>query len=175
MKIVFLTILMIFAFNFCFAQEKVNSCMLQGECWACKISAPDGWVLDQESFSQYGISGLFYEEGKALGGSTPIIYVNSEKLSRDTDASLKRFIKSDLGKYEKKGASVKAVKLEGVTDKRIDCYSIETGRSAELCAYTRFKNVCFLIVLTANTADGISRNISNMEELINNMEYMERN
>ena len=172
-KSVFIIFLMSFFINFCFAQEKSAGGILYGENWACLITPPDGWILDQESFSQYGIYGLFYEEGKTLGGSTPIIYINTSKLDKSSDAAMKKFMKSDLENYEKNGASVKVVKLEGITDKRITCYSIDTGKSAELCAYTRFKDCCFLIVLTANTAGGISGNVSNLEAVINNMKYME--
>lgn len=172
-KSIFIIFLMSFSLTLGFAQEKSVGGILYGENWACLVTPPDGWILDQESFSQYGIYGLFYEDGKTLGGSTPIIYINTTKLDKATDASMKRFIKSDLENYEKKGAAVKIVKLEGIKDKRITCYSIDTGKSAELCAYTRFKDNCFLIVLTANTASGISGNVSNLEVVINNMKYME--
>ncbi|MBR1911094.1 MAG: hypothetical protein IJ828_01930 [Treponema sp.] len=171
----FTGLLMAFVSCFCFAQEQ--GCILYGKNWACMVCAPDGWILDQESFSKYGIYALFYEEGKTLGDSTPIIYVNSTKLDKASDAAMKRFVKSDIESYEKRGAVVKSVPLSGVTDKRIICYSIVTEnsseKSAELCAYTRFKDVCFLIVLTAHTAAGIDGNVSNLESVINNMQYME--
>ena len=69
---------------FMFAQEKLAGGILYGPNWACMVSAPQGWSMDQESLARYGIYGLFYEDGKKFGGNTPIIYINTQKLNDDS-------------------------------------------------------------------------------------------
>ena len=44
----------------------------------------------------------------------------------------------------------------------------------EICAYTRYKNCCFLVILTAHDEESITKNIPNLEFIINHMAYMNK-
>lgn len=166
-------LLTIFLSTLIFAQEVSTGGILYGENWACLVTAPKGWIMDQSSFAQYGIYGLFYEETKKLGGNTPIIYINTTKLSDATDKAMNNYISYDINSYIQRGAEVQEAKLTGIKEKELKTYQIISGNNIELCSYTRYKNCCFLIILTAHTQEDIKSCIPQLKEVINNMNYMD--
>ncbi len=156
-----------------FAQEKLAGGILYGPNWACMVTAPDKWGMDQESFASYGIYGLFYENDKKLGGTTPIIYINTQKLQSDSDKELKKYITSDTNSYKQNGFNVKEYQLKNIKEKSVFAYELSKGNNYEICVYTRYKDCCFLIILTAHDEKSITDNIPNLEFIINNMRYMD--
>ena len=156
-----------------FAQEKLAGGILYGPNWACMVTSPKNWGMDQESFASYGIYGLFYENDKKLGGSTPIIYINTQKLQNDSDKDLQDFIAYDTNSYKQNGYNVKEYQLKNIQEKTVFAYELSKGNNYEICAYTGFKDCCFLIILTAHDEKSITDNISNLEFIINNMNYMD--
>ena len=156
-----------------FAQEKLAGGILYGPNWACMVTAPEKWGMDQESFASYGIHGLFYENDKKLGGTTPIIYINTQKLQNDSDKELKNYITSDTNSYKQNGYNIKEFQLKNIKEKTVFTYEFSKGNNYEICVYTRYKDCCFLIILTAHDEKSITDNISNLEFIINNMNYMD--
>ncbi|MDD6487315.1 MAG: hypothetical protein PUF61_10255 [Spirochaetales bacterium] len=159
---------------FLFAQNKSVGGILYGPNWACMVTAPEGWVMDQERLASYGIYGLFYASDKTFGGNTPIIYINTQKLNDDSDAELEKFISSDINSYKNSGHKVKEYQLKNIEEKKIFAYEFSKGNNYEICAYTRYKNCCFLVVLTAHDEESIKENIPKLEFIINHMMYMEK-
>ena len=157
-----------------FAQEKSAGGILYGPNWACMVSAPQGWSMDQESLAHYGIYGLFYEDGKKFGGNTPIIYINTQKLNDDSDTELEKFIAFDTNSYKNSGHKINEYQLKNIEEKKIFAYKISKENNYEICAYTRYKNCCFLVILTAHDEESITKNISNLEFIINHMAYMDK-
>ena len=167
-------ICMLFLFVGCTSlQGKCAGGILYGENWACLVVPPENWIMDQKSFASYGIYGLFYEKDKTLGGDTPIIYINTSKLNSASNEELKQYISSDTSSYQNNGFSVKAYELKNIKDKQVFTYAFHKGNNFEICAYTRYKDVCFLVILTAHDEELINENISNLETVINNMQYMD--
>lgn len=156
-----------------FSQEKLAGGILYGTNWACMVTAPDKWGMDQESFASYGIYGLFYENDKKLGGNTPIIYINTQKLQKASDKKLKDFINSDINSYKNKGFNIKEYQLKNIQEKTVFAYELSKGNNYEICVYTRNLDTCFLVILTAHDEKSINENISNLEFIINNMKYMD--
>ena len=132
MKKGFISFLFIFFLtSYIFAQDVSTGGILYGENWACLVTAPKGWIMDQSSFAQYGIYGLFYEETKKLGGNTPIIYINTTKLSDATDKAMNNYISYDINSYIQRGAEVQEAKLTGIKEKELKTYQIISGNNNE--------------------------------------------
>lgn len=155
--------------------EKLAGGILYGNNWACMVMAPENWGMDQESFSSYGIYGLFYENDKRLGGTTPIIYINTQQLQNDSDKYLKKYITLDTNSYKQNGYNVKEYQLKNIKEKEVFAYEFSKENNYEICVYTRYKDCCFLIILSAHDEKSIKDNVSNLEFIINNMTYMEKN
>lgn len=174
MKKRFLVVSIFLMLNFIlFAQEKSVGGILYGPNWACMVEAPENWIMDQESFASYGIYGLFYENNKKLGGDTPIIYINTTKLNASSDNELKKYILADTDSYKNNGYKVKEYTLKNIKEKQVFTYEFNQGNNFEICTYTRFKDCCFLIILTAHDEKLITENIPKLEAIINNMKYMD--
>ena len=166
---------LLFAAQAVFAQksEVQTSGILYGQNWACMVTAPKGWLMDQQRLAQYGIYALFYEQGKTFGGDTPIIYINTQKLSADTDEALQAFVQADIANYQKRQATISEVTLPDVTEKTLVCYRLEMGNNLEVVAYTRYKDCGFLAVLTAHDEKTLAANTEKLAEVINAMTYMD--
>jgi len=160
-----------------YSQDQMVGGIIYGNDWAFMVSAPDGWIMDSKSLSQYNIFALFYENGKVLGGSTPIIYINTTVLANNTDDEMKIFISWDLENHNKNNSKIIMLnnKLEGITDTYF-IYNIENTRGQlETIIYRRYKNTCFSIILNAPNESIRKQLFSKMVDIINSMKFMDKN
>ena len=77
------------AFDSGTAQEELGGGILYGANWGCAVSAPSGWIMDQETWAKNNIYALFYEKGKKFGPTIPIVYVRTLQLNAATDAEIR--------------------------------------------------------------------------------------
>ena len=82
---------------------------------------------------------MFYENDKKLGGTTPIIYINTQKLQNDSDKDLKKFITSDTNSYKQNGFNVKEYQLKNIKEKSVFAYELskEIIMKSVFIQYTR--------------------------------------
>jgi hypothetical protein len=169
-------VIVAFAIVNLFSQELLTGGILTGPTWACIVKAPDGWSMDQTSLAKYSIYGLFYENGKKFGGSTPIIYINTQKLNNETDEELSKFIKWDLDNYRSQGAIIqKQEKKYDHFSNQNETYTIDTkNKQYEIVVYTRFKNCAFLIILTTKDPESRDQLHTKLDEVIANIRFIDR-
>lgn len=81
------------------AAEKSSGRMggiMYGENYAFMITAPDGWVLDNEAGKQDGLDAVFYPDGESWQEAETVMYVNTASLDNNKDYStLDQFMKYD--------------------------------------------------------------------------------
>ena len=147
-KIVFLiSVIALLLCDFAYSQEEQKSGILYGPDWACLVTAPTGWIMDQNTWAQNHIYGLFYEQGKQFSSKIPIVYINTQKLNAATDQELQNFIDWDTRNVSKDPRnSVSERKLDLSTDRKVVCYDFNiNNQQFETIAYTRFKDTPFQI------------------------------
>lgn len=156
-----------------FSQEKLAGGILYGDYGACVVKAPENWGMDTQSFAPYGIYGLFYANDKTFGGSTPIIYINTQKLNTATDTELQQYIAWDTNSYKQNGYLVSEYQLKNITEKTVFTYELIQGNNYEICVYTRYKDNCFLVILSAHDEKSLTESVPQLEYIVNTMQYMD--
>jgi hypothetical protein len=159
--------------------EDNKSGIVYGDNWAYIVIAPDGWTMDSNSLFEQGIYGLFYEEGKKLGTqyNTPIIYIVQFPLNTATDDELNKFAESDINNYIANGSKVE--KIDGFyknTSNLYITYNVDLPNGRYECfVFTRYKALCLIIILNANSKQERDKLFPKMIEVINSISFMDKN
>jgi hypothetical protein len=160
-----------------YSQEQMTGGIIYGNDWAFMVSAPDGWIMDSKSLSQYNIFALFYENGKVFGGNTPIIYINTTELANNTDDEMKKYISWDLENHNKNKSKIILLdnKIKDINDIYF-IYNIENARGQfETIIYRKYKNTCFSIILNAPNENIRQQLFSKMIDIVSSMRFMDKN
>jgi hypothetical protein len=171
-------ILIIFLVHGIFPQDN-KSGIIYGDNWAFMAMAPDGWIMDSSTLAQQGIYALFYEEGKKFGSqyNTPIIYIVPFPLNAATDDELKNFAESDINGYIANGSRVERLnKVYENNDALYITYNVDLSNGRYECfVFTRYKNLCLLIISNTDSKNQRDELFPRMEEIINNISFMDKN
>jgi len=176
LKLVLLIGLTFSAFGPVSAQEEFAGGILYGANWGCAVTAPSGWFMDQESWAKNNIYALFYEKGKKLGPTIPIVYVRTSQLNAATDAEMTKYIDWDVSNV-RKGAGNTAVErdLKLSNGSKLRAFDYNYGNAQfETVAYQRYKDTCFLVILASRDKAKFEANIPKLKEVLLSMEFMDK-
>jgi hypothetical protein len=161
------------------AQEAVGG-FLHGQGWMCMIKAPDGWILDNQSWVDSGIQALFYPKNTSIDDTAslpPIIYFNSARLEDPTDEGLKAYVDTDIRLHEERGsATLKERKIEISNFEKYHCLDLEYKNNGqqETIVYLRFLDGVHLVVLTTPAKAPHESFIPQLIEAIGNMNFIQK-
>jgi len=135
-----LLLLTIFGAGNAFAASAANTGgIMYGENYAFMISAPAGWVLDNESGKPDGLDAVFYHEGSSWLNAEMVMYINAASLDNNKDYStLDQFMKYDAENFANarivKGDDIKVGKY-GVAKVKYFSYFSKEHENFEAVAY----------------------------------------
>jgi hypothetical protein len=158
--------------------DEMNSGVLYGDNWACTIQAPNGWILDNQSWIKYGVYAVFYPKGMSLrvtNKKMPIIYFKSAKLKSESNEELKAFVDYDLSNISKdKSIIITERKIKTIYPNVYYCYDIEYTKSGqyETLIYIRYKDGVHLIILTSKDKETRDNNIVNLIKVLEKLTFM---
>ncbi|PKL46390.1 MAG: hypothetical protein CVV42_16515 [Candidatus Riflebacteria bacterium HGW-Riflebacteria-2] len=153
---------------------------LHGQGWMCMIKAPDGWILDNQSWVDSGIYALFYPKGTSIddvASLPPIIYFNSARLENATDEGLKAYVDEDIRLHEERSsATLKERKIEIGNFEKYYCLDLEYKNNGqqETIVYLRFLDGVHLVVLTTPAKAPHENFIPQLIEAISNMNFVQK-
>ena len=164
------------AFGVVSAQEALGGGILYGANWGCLVSAPAGWLMDQETWAKNNIYALFYEKGKKFGPTIPIVYVRTEQLNAATDAEMTKFVEWDLANARQDpNNKVTDRNLKLSPDLKIRAFDYNYGNvQFETVAYRRYKDTCFLVILASRDKTKFESSIPKLKEVILSMKFMDK-
>jgi len=170
-------ILGVFITGSVFSQDTSRGGIIYGDKWAYMVTAPDGWIMDSNTWANRGVFGLFYEEGKKLGSqyNTPIIYIVQFPLSDANDNELSNFAETDIENYVKNGAKIQ--KLDKFINENNTHYIYNVNfknRQYECFVYTRYDKLGLLIIINANNEKQRDELFPVMAEIINSIKIFDK-
>ena len=105
-KFVFLCLI----YSFAMSQEKDSSAMdtgmLYGKNHMFFVTAPDGWVLDNQSAVKQGVHAAFYPKGGSWRNSPVVMYASGFG-KKDTNQTIQEFISDDSLTFVKRDSSIR--------------------------------------------------------------------
>jgi hypothetical protein len=145
------------------------------------ITAPDGWYLDNQSWTSRGVFAVFCPDDTSLVDKTKfppvIIYFNSEKLKANNDSELESYVNWDRDSYKKNSdfeVAERKITLAGT--ETYYCYDYDsTSRSQfETTVYLRFKDTAHLIILVSHDKALRDKTVDKLLTVINSMKFVDR-
>lgn len=166
------------AVTICSHADALTGGILYGPGWGLLVQAPDGWLMDDQSWQSHGIYGLFYEQGKRPEPPNPIIYIASAPLGEGTEESLNAFVDQYVQKVRSDPANtcteLDPIKLKDGTNARLIRFVYSGGKQFEEIAYLRYKDSIHQVILTTRSLPLLLQTEPKLLQVISSIGFMER-
>ena len=151
-----------------------NSGLVYGENFSFWITAPKGWILDNESGKDQGLTVVFYPQGSSWKDSIAVMYANTSVKERPHQ-TLDDYIQGDLEKFktESKNLAVHdSGSLETKDHKRavIRVLSGDAYGNFESIAYIEEPQIFVMLVLTSKDKPNWEKSRGAFNELVKSYE-----
>lgn len=148
--------------------------IIYGKDHAYVLSAPEGWVLDNQSGVSQGVHAVFYPEGGSWSDSKAVMY---SRINDKTDKTLQEVIDNDLSHMSKDSTKFKAVDKETITCSKgakahVKYLSGDKFGSFEAVGYIEEPKKVIIIVLTARDEKNFKDSITAFDELVKSYFWM---
>jgi hypothetical protein len=139
------------------------------------ISAPDGWILDNESGRNQGLFAVLYPKGSTWNNAVGMMY--SKAIRKDSEInSIEAYVKNDLNEFKKEAPKIKVefkneIKLDKNRIAMIFEWSGDEYGNIESSAYIEEKNVIVLITYNCRSMEFYKTNYSKFIETVRSYSF----
>ena len=138
------------------AQSAFDSGIVYGKDHAFAVSAPSGWVLDNESGVSQGLHAVFYPTGSSWREARTVMYANTVHKADSGRGSRDAVIAGDIQDFTGRGRGAAVRDAESLTtaDGKAAILKLFHDRDAgnfEVVAYIDEPNVVVMLVLSARS------------------------
>jgi hypothetical protein len=150
--------------------------LVYGENHAFWVSAPDGWILDNESGSRQGLYAVFYPKGTSWKSSNAVMYVNTS--ARKDKDRLEDFIAGDVEHFKDNGSrSIKITNADPIKTKdnklaQVKLFSGDQWNNNEVAAYIQENKIFVMIVLTSRTESDFHNSFEAFQALVRSYQFL---
>jgi hypothetical protein len=151
--------------------------ILYGSDHAFSLTAPKGWMLDNESGVQQGVHAVFYPKGKTWKNSPVVAYGRSRPRSKGI-STVEDAVKDVVAMFHREGSpNYKATKVKTVTTEtgkkgEIYHFSGDKWGNSEAVAYFVEKKTINYVVMNSREADYFKKALSSFESLAKSYVFM---
>jgi hypothetical protein len=145
------------------AEKAPNAGIVYGQDHSFIISAPKGWVLDNQSGQSDGLQAVFYREGQTWSGASAVLYANVALKSDEATSTLEKTIEKNPTLSVKDGPRLKT--QEGRIPVVKDFGGDRFG-NFERIAYLDESKVVVFLVLSARTKKEFEASLKAFAELV---------
>jgi hypothetical protein len=149
--------------------------IVYGKGHAFAVTAPPGWVLDNQSGVSAGLYVVFYPEGSSWKNARAAMYANTTR--RQAGTSLESFIAEDWQRFKENGADVKvfAAPPEATADNKeaqIRYFSGDKWDNREAVAYIEEDEVFVVLALTSRTPESFNMALPAFRQLVKSYKFL---
>src|SRR6267378_1571664 len=83
--------------------------IIYGGNHAFRLTAPDGWVLDNQSGVSQGLHTVFYKKGETWEKAGVVMYTNTASLEDEAHKTLEQLIKYDIDNFKNNYAGIEVI------------------------------------------------------------------
>jgi len=158
------------------AHEELNSGLVYGVGHAFRLTAPDGWVLDNTSGAEQGLHAVFYPTGSSWSDSPVVMYANTAPRDTVKAESLESFIAGDVDEARVRSPHVRAQRAPDLLTANgkhaaVRIFTGDKWGNSEEVAYIPEHQVFVLLTLTSKTPDAFARSTHAFESLVKSYEF----
>jgi predicted extracellular nuclease len=149
--------------------DKMNSGILYGPNFSYTLSAPRGWILDNESGVSQGLSAVFYPKGSSWSKGQTVAYTRVVK--KNDQQTVSDIINADINGFRAESSALKiedakAIDLGKGKTAIIKYFSGDSHGNYEALAYVDEAKSVVLIVLTARTKQDFDSSLGAFQGLV---------
>ena len=141
-------------------QTPGGSGIVYGKDHAFAITAPDGWVLDNQAGQNSGLPAVFYPVGSSWAKSPIVMYANTASKSPGQE-TVDELIAYDTGQFKAKSPKLAVVELKSIKTKngkaKVLKFSGDQFKNTEAVAYIDSPKAVVMLVLTSRDKAGFKR------------------
>lgn len=172
-----ITLLFLLSGSMLFGQEDMNSGIIYGDNHAFSLTAPAGWVLDNESGVGQGLDAVFFKKGESWEKAEIVMYVNTASLEDEAHKTMEQLIKFDIDNFISNYPGITVTDEKDIVIKKnvIARVKYMLGKSYgnfEAIAYIAAGKTGVMIVLSARTKEGFDDSLIAFEKLVKSYFFM---
>lgn len=174
--------LIIIFFSFCFfanvkAQDSTNTALLYGHNHSYYLTAPIGWIMDNESGREQGMTAVFYPKGSSWADGETVMYTTYINFDSAKNETLNDIISFDSIQFKTASPQLlvrKQKPLQIGKKKRaiIYTYSGDMNGNYETVAYIPEKKGVVMIVISSSNKNGCTNNNKAFEALVRSYKFL---
>jgi len=160
-----------------FGQENMNTGILYGDNFAYSLTAPNGWVLDNESGVKQGLYAVFYKKGGSWNKSDVVMYANTSSLLETSHKTIDQLIKYDLDDFRNNYKDLlitagKDIIINNKLKAKVKYLSGKSYGNYEAIAYIDATKTGVIITMTSRTKKGFDSSLLAFESLVKSYFFM---
>jgi len=152
-------------------KDEMNSGLVYGDNHAFWVTAPKGWVLDNESGVSKGLYAVFYPKGSSWAKSPVVMYANTTSKTKE-QGTLQKMIDGDVAEYRDDLKTKKIVDAQalptGDKDKKavVKHFLGDNQGNYEACAYIDESKIVVFLVISAKSQKEFESSLPAFKELV---------
>jgi hypothetical protein len=152
------------------AQENYRGGIVYGPKAAFNISAPEGWVLDNESGAEQGLPCVLYPKGESWADARTVMYAKIAGTEfEDVNAFVSTAIKEMASKHGRPREKIASGKTKDGHDYFINEYpATKTYSQWERVGYVQLPHAVAYIVLSSRDHASYKKNSGALEDVLKN-------
>ncbi|HEY4257650.1 MAG TPA: hypothetical protein VGM66_10575 [Candidatus Udaeobacter sp.] len=157
------------------AQDSYRGGIVYGPKAAFNISAPDGWVLDNESGKEQGLPCVLYPKGESWTDGRTVMYAKIASTQfEDVNAFVTAAIKDMASKHGKPREKIASGKTKDGHDYFINEYpATKTYSQWERVGYVQLPHAVAYIVLSSRDQASYRKDSGALEQVLKTLVYLE--
>jgi hypothetical protein len=160
-----------------FAQDSIRTGLLYGFNNAYYLSAPIGWVMDNESGKEEGLTAVFYPKSSSWAEGETVMYSTFINFDTTKNESVADIIKGDSLKLKEHSSEIVISRQKPVTIGKtkkvaVMAYSSEKDKYYENVAYIPEKKGVVLIVISSHNKNGCINHHKEFEALVKSYRFL---
>ena len=154
-----------------FGQESMNTGIIYGKDFAYSLTAPDGWVLDNQSGVGQGLHAVFYKKGFTWANAEVVMYTSMSPFDNRYQRTLDELIMYDVNTFKKNYPDILITDAPDIAIKdnlsaKVKYLSGKSYGNFEAIAYIDAGKNGVLIVVSSKTKDGLTSSLSAFQSII---------
>jgi hypothetical protein len=160
-----------------FGQDGMHTGIIYGKNHAFSLTAPEGWVLDNQSGVSQGLHAVFYKHAQSWKDATTVMYANTASLEDEAHKTLEQLIKYDLDKFKKNYSDIQITDGKDITTKgnaiaKIKYLSGKSYGNYEAISYIDAGKTGVMIIMSSRTKDEFDTSVPAFESLVKSYLFM---
>lgn len=158
------------------AQDSTRTGLLYGYNNAYYLTAPVGWVMDNENGKEDGLTAVFYPKGSTWIGSETVMYTTFTSFDSIKKETVNDIIKNDSVVFKGQSPQLLIKRQKPIMLKKrkipVVAYSGEAESYYENVAYIQEKKGVVMIIISSHNKNGCINNYKDFEALVRSYRFL---